>query len=115
MKSPKTAASAGELKAKALPLSGLVQIQAGAVVSREILSAKTGTVTVFAFDAGEQLSEHAAPFDALVSAIEGEAVITVGGVPHRVAAGDMIIMPAGIPHALKAATPFKMMLVMIRK
>ncbi len=115
MKDAKTAAAAGDLKAKVLPLAGLVQVQAGAVVSREILSGKSGTVTVFAFGAGEQLSEHAAPFDALVCGLEGEAVVTVGGAPHRIAAGEMIIMPADIPHALKAAQAFKMMLVMIRK
>jgi len=115
MKDVKSSVATDDLKAKVLPLAGLVQVQAGSVVSREILGRKTGTVTVFAFDAGEQLSEHAAPFDALVCGLEGEGVVTVGGVPHTVKTGDMIIMPANIPHALKATTAFKMMLVMIRK
>ena len=115
MKNVKPSAAADDLKAKVLPLAGLVKTQAGSVVSREIMTGKAGTVTVFAFDAGEQLSEHAAPFDAMVCGLEGEGVVTVGGVPHTVKTGDMIIMPADIPHALKATTAFKMMLVMIRK
>lgn len=103
-----------DLAAKALKLADLAQLQAGAIVSREILRKKTGTVTVFAFDKGEELSEHTAPFDALVFALEGQADVSISGTPHRVKAGEMIIMPAGKPHALKAVDPFKMALIMIR-
>ncbi len=106
--------SGEDIKARALPLTDLAAYQAGAVVSREIIGRKTGTVTVFAFDEGQGLSEHTAPFDALVYVIDGEADITISGHGHRLAKGEMIIMPAGEPHALKAAKPFKMMLVMIR-
>lgn len=91
-----------------------VSYQAGAVVSREILKRATGTVTMFAFDAGEGLSEHTAPFDALVQVLEGEAEITIAGRPHHVGGGGMILLPAGQPHALKAIQRFKMMLTMIR-
>jgi quercetin dioxygenase-like cupin family protein len=108
---PKTA---GELLAKALELKALVEYQAGATVSREVVSRKTGTVTVFAFDEGQGLSEHAAPFDALVYVVDGETEITISGRPHRLREGQMIIMPAHEPHALKAVKRFKMMLVMIR-
>lgn len=115
MSSTKRAENAADIKSKVLRLAGLVEVQEGAIVSREILSQKAGTATVFAFGAGQQLSEHTAPFDALVCALEGEAVVTIGGKPHTVHAGEMIIMPAGIPHALRAPAPFKMLLVMIRK
>ena len=96
------------------PLARFVDYQKGAVVSREILSKPTGTVTVFAFDEGQGLSEHTAPFDALVHVIDGEAQITISGELHAVAAGEIIVMPANRPHALKALRPFKMMLIMIR-
>ena len=92
----------------------LVEVQPGAVVSREVISKPQGTVSIFAFDKGEGLSEHTAPFDALVYALEGTVRITIGGVAHDVSEGQMIVMPAGIPHALSALTPFKMMLVMVR-
>lgn len=95
-------------------LAGLVDYQPGAVVSREIISRPTGTVTVFAFDAGQGLSEHTAPFDALVQVVDGQAEVTISGTPHAVAAGEFIVMPAHKPHALKALRPFKMMLIMIR-
>lgn len=88
--------------------------QAGSVVSREVLRKPTGTVTVFAFDAGQGLSEHTAPFDALVHVLDGEAEISIAGKIHPVKAGEMIVMPAHQPHALKAVKPFKMLLVMIR-
>jgi quercetin dioxygenase-like cupin family protein len=97
-----------------IKLAELVAIQPGSVVSREILKKPTATVTIFAFDRGQGLSEHAAPFDALVQILEGEAEITLGGKPHRLAAGELLFMPAGRPHALKAIQPFKMLLVMIR-
>jgi quercetin dioxygenase-like cupin family protein len=83
-------------------------------VSREILKKPTGSVTVFAFDEGQGLSEHTAPFDALVQVVDGEAEITISGQPHRVASGRMILMPAGEPHALRARSRFKMILTMIR-
>lgn len=91
-----------------------VNYQDGAVVSREILKRPTGTVTLFAFDEGEGLSEHTAPFDALVQVLEGEAEFTISGQSHRVQAGEMILLPVGEPHALKAIKLFKMMLTMIR-
>ncbi len=102
------------LAAQVVNPSELVAYQDGAVVSREIVSQKTGTVTLFAFDAGQGLSEHTAPFDALVLVLDGEAEITIAGTPFRVQAGEMILMPAHKPHALKAVRRFKMMLVMIR-
>lgn len=93
----------------------LVDVQAGGVVSRTIVKKKTGTVTAFAFDADEGLSEHSTPFDALVMDLEGEAEITISGKPHRLNAGDVLKLPAGEPHAVKAVTPFKMLLIMIRE
>jgi quercetin dioxygenase-like cupin family protein len=95
--------------------AAVVQYQTGSVVSREILKKKTGTVTLFAFDEGQGLSEHTAPFDALVYVLEGRVEISISGQPHLVAAGEMIIMPAGQPHALKALERFKMVLTMIRQ
>jgi len=92
----------------------LAQCQPGCVVSRQVIKKSAGSVTVFAFDAGEGLSEHTAPFDALVHVIDGEAEITVSGKPHRVQAGEMLIMPARQPHALRAVQAFKMVLTMIR-
>ncbi|MBP7705860.1 MAG: cupin domain-containing protein [Candidatus Aminicenantes bacterium] len=107
--------STEDLKGRALDLAGLVGYQDGAIVSREVVSRAAGTVTVFAFDEGEQLSEHTAPFDAMVVDLDGEADIVIGGKPHRVKPGQMIIMPANISHALKAVSKFKMLLVMIKK
>lgn len=89
--------------------------QAESVVSREIIRKKEGTVTLFAFDKGQGLSEHKAPFDALVHVVDGEADIFIGGEAHRLHAGELIIMPANIPHALQAVTAFKMILTMIRQ
>lgn len=94
--------------------SALVEYQPGAVVSRTLVKKAAGTVTAFAFDAGEGLSEHTAPFDALVMMVEGESEISIAGAPHRLTAGDLLRLPAGQPHAVKAVTPFKMILVMIR-
>ena len=93
----------------------LIAYQTGAVVSREIVKKKTGTVTLFAFDKGQGLSEHTAPFDALVHVLDGVAEISIGGNLHRVGKDEMILMPANVPHALKAVERFKMMLVMIRE
>ncbi len=92
----------------------LVQYQQGSIVSREVIRKETGTVTVFAFDAGQGLSEHTAPFDALVQVLDGTVQIKIAGAPHDLKAGDMIIMPANKPHALQALTRMKMMLVMIK-
>ena len=102
------------LTAKVLDMAGLVEYQAGSVVSRAIIQQKTGTVTLFAFDEGQGLSEHTAPFDALVCLLDGQAEIVISGASHFLKQGEMIIMPAHEPHALKAVKPFKMMLVMIR-
>ncbi len=107
--------STEDLKARAIDLAGLVNYQDGAVVSREVISQPMGTVTVFAFAEGEQLSEHTAPFDAMAIDLDGEADITIGGKANRIKPGEMIIMPAAIPHALRAVTRFKMLLVMIKK
>ena len=105
---------AGGLAGRVLNAVSLVEYQEGAVVSREVVRGKTGTVTVFSFDAGQGLSEHTAPFDALVYVLDGEAEVNIEGEMHRVGKGEMIIMPAGRPHSLFAGRPFKMMLVMIR-
>lgn len=100
--------------AGAIPAANLAQYQAGAVVSRTLVKLPGGTVTAFAFDAGEGLSEHTAPFDALVLLVEGEADVTISGAPHRVRAGQLLRLPAHQPHALRALTRFKMILVMIK-
>ena len=102
------------LLAQALTLADLVQYQPGAVVSRTLIDKKIGTLTLFAFDEGQGLSEHTAPFDAFVQVVDGAADITIAGQDHRVVAGQMIIMPANSPHALCAVGRFKMLLVMIR-
>ena len=102
------------LLARTLDIARLVEVQPGSVVSRAVIQKKTGTVTLFAFDEGQGLSEHTAPFDALVYILEGRAEVVISGNPHVVKQGEMIIMPAGEPHFLKAMGSFKMMLVMIR-
>ncbi len=104
----------GSFTGHPLAMTGLVAYQEGSVVSRTLIDKKVGTVTLFAFDAGQGLSEHTAPYDAFVQILDGEAEITIAGTAHRVAAGEMIIMPANQPHALKGVRPFKMLLVMIR-
>jgi quercetin dioxygenase-like cupin family protein len=96
------------------PLGELLQYQDGSVVSRVLLKNKGGTVTLFAFDNGEGLSEHTAPFDALVLVVDGEAEVEIAGKSYDVKAGETITLPANIPHAVKAATKFKMLLTMIR-
>ena len=105
---------AGKLIAHTASTHDLLDYQEGSVVSRTIIDKKTGTVTLFAFDEGQGLSEHTAPFDALVHLIDGEAEITISGKPLRIKKGEMLIMPAGDPHALKAVKKFKMVLIMIR-
>jgi len=97
-----------------IKLADLADYQEGAIVSRTIINKKTGTVTFFAFDQGESLSEHTAPYDALVYILDGEAEITISGKSFSVKEGEMIIMPANEPHSLKAVKRFKMLLVMIR-
>jgi quercetin dioxygenase-like cupin family protein len=100
--------------AEAQPLLGLVNYQVGSVVSRVILKREKGNVTIFAFDEGQELSEHTSPFDALVQAVEGEAKVTVAGAPIELKTGDVLLLPAEKPHAVKATTRFKMVLTMIR-
>jgi len=92
----------------------LIDYQEGSVVSRTIIEKKVGTVTLFAFDEKQGLSEHTAPFDALVYLLEGEAEVTISGKPFHLKGGEMLIMPANQPHALKATHKFKMVLTMIR-
>ncbi len=104
----------GLASAQPVKAIALVAYQQGAVVSRELLRNRAGTVTVFAFDAGQALSEHTAPFDALVHVLEGEVEIAISGKPNRLGPGDLILMPANEPHAVKALTRFKMMLLMLR-
>jgi quercetin dioxygenase-like cupin family protein len=103
-----------KLLAQAIRLVDLADYQEGSVVSRTIIDKKTGTVTFFAFDEGQGLSEHTTPFDALVYLVDGEAEITISGKPVRLREGEMIIMPANQPHALRAVKKFKMVLTMIR-
>jgi quercetin dioxygenase-like cupin family protein len=102
-----------EFKEKVLDPGELIAYQDGSVVSRMLVFKPTGTITLFAFDAGEGLSEHTAPYDAIVTIIDGEAEITITGKEFHVNKGQMIIMPANVPHALNAVQRFKMMLTMI--
>lgn len=95
-------------------LNDMLTVQTGAVVSRTIINEKTGTITLFAFDQDEGLSEHSAPYDAYVQIIDGAMDVIIGGEPYNLKTGEMIIMPADIPHALIATQPAKMLLVMIR-
>jgi quercetin dioxygenase-like cupin family protein len=99
---------------KAAKLADLIEYQEASVVSRTLIDKKAGTVTLFAFDERQGLSEHTAPYDALVEIIDGEAEITISGKKHHLKAGEMIIMPANQPHSLKATVKFKMLLTMIR-
>lgn len=103
-----------ELKGRVLVASEMVDYQEDAVVSREIVRGEKGSVTVFAFDEGQGLSEHTAPFDATVLVLDGEAEVVIAGEPLILGSGEMVIMPANVPHALNAAKRFKMMLIMIR-
>jgi quercetin dioxygenase-like cupin family protein len=95
-------------------LADMVKYQKDAVVSKTLIEKKTGTVTLFAFDKGQGLSEHTAPFDAMVQVLDGTVEITISGKPYPVRQGEMIIMPANEPHALKAVDRFKMLLIMIK-
>ena len=107
-------ASTNPLMAQSIKLIDLVDYQEGSVVSRTIVDKKTGTLTLFAFGEGQGLSEHTAPFDALVYLLDGEAEITISGKTFPLKEGEIIIMPANEPHALKAIKKFKMLLVMIK-
>jgi quercetin dioxygenase-like cupin family protein len=102
-------------KSEVLHMAELASYQEGSVVSRQITKEDAGNVTLFAFDEGQELSEHTAPFDALVQVLDGEAEVQISGKPYLLKIGDAIIMPANEPHALKAVTQFKMLLTMIRK
>ena len=101
-------------KGKAFNLETYVDYASGSVVSKTLLKKEIGNITLFAFDQGQGLSEHTAPFDAVVHILDGKAEITIGGEPQMVSAGDMLIMPANISHALQAKERFKMLLVMIK-
>ena len=114
MPAKKESSEKEKLIGKTLKMADLVGYQDGSVVSREVINKKTGTVTIFAFDEGEGLSTHSAPFDAMVVIVDGEAEITIDDKPNHLKTGDMIIMPADHPHALKAVKKFKMLLIMIR-
>ena len=104
-----------DLIGKILTVNDLVQYQDGTIASRMIVFKKAGTITLFAFDEGEGLSEHSAPYDAILTVTDGEAEVSIAGTPFVVRAGEMIIMPANIPHALQAQRRFKMTLTMIRE
>jgi quercetin dioxygenase-like cupin family protein len=110
-----TGAEKEDIKARVLAAQDLVDYQAGSVVSREIIKGDAGTVSVFAFDEGEGLSEHTAPFDAMVQVLDGQVEVTISGNPLRLKEGEMVIMPAANPHSLKALSRFKMILTMIKR
>ncbi len=103
-----------KLPAQATRLRGLIDYQEDAVVSRTLIEKKGGTVTLFAFSEGQGLSEHTAPYDAMVEIVEGEAEVTISGKTHLLKEGEIIVMPANQPHALKAASKFKMLLTLIK-
>jgi len=114
MENSKKQEDAGKLMSQVNRLDTLVNYQEGSIVSRTIIDKKTGTLTLFAFSKGQALSEHTAPFDALVYVLDGEAEVIISGNKHIVKQGEMIIMPANEPHALNAVQNFKMLLVMIK-
>ncbi len=106
--------SATDLTALPLTLNDMIAYQDGSVVSRTLVDKKVGTLTLFAFDAGQGLSEHTAPYDATIQILDGEAEVIIGGTSHAVKSGQLIIMPANHPHAVRANERFKMLLIMIR-
>ena len=110
----KEATKTNTLYAQTNNLAKMIDYQEGSVVSRTLIDKKAGTVTLFAFDEGEGLSEHTAPFDAMVQVLEGEVVVTIAGKPVELKAGEITIMPANKTHALSAKTKFKMLLIMIK-
>ena len=101
-------------KGRVIELASFVEYSDNAVLSKTLVDKNAGTITLFSFDAGQGLSEHTAPYDAVVHIIDGEAEIIIGGTASRVTTGQMIIMPAEIPHELRAIKQFKMLLTMIR-
>jgi len=107
--------TSGLLAAEPVVLADLVQYQNGSVVSRTLVKANGGTVTLFAFDEGQSLSEHTAPFDALVQVLHGEADLVIGGQNVRARTGQAVLMPAGVPHSVHAPGRFKMLLIMVRE
>ena len=111
----KTGTGPAELLGKHLKMNDLVSYQEGSTVSRTLMDKPVGTVTMFAFDQGQGLSEHAAPYDAMVHVLEGEVELTLSGIVHFMKAGDVVIMPANESHSLKAFKQFKMLLTMIRQ
>ena len=113
MPTPKPAAKMAG--GKVYDAAELAQYAEGSIVSRTLVNTDGGTVTVFAFDAGQGLSEHTAPFDALVQVLDGEGEVVIGGEPFHVGRGQMILMPADVPHAVNAGKRFKMMLTMLRQ
>jgi quercetin dioxygenase-like cupin family protein len=114
MKNEKGRKDADELSGQVIRPADLVVYQEGSIVSRTVIDRDTGTLTLFAFDEGQGLSEHTAPFDALVYVIDGDAEVTISGRSLSLVKGEMVVMPANQPHALKALKRFKMMLVMIK-
>lgn len=100
--------------ANAVELGGLVEYAADSVVSKTIIDKSVGTVTLFAFDAGQGLSEHQTPYDALVGIVDGSAALIIGGKEVKASAGQIVVMPANVPHAVQAKERFKMLLIMIR-
>jgi quercetin dioxygenase-like cupin family protein len=97
-----------------VPVVDLVTYQDNGIVSRQVLKKATGNITAFAFDAGQELTEHSSPFEAVVEVVEGEATVVIAGEPHVVRQGEMIVLPATVPHAVRAEKRFKMLLTMIR-
>lgn len=97
-----------------ISINSSVSIQKGAVVSKEIFNKSSGTITLFAFDAGQGLSEHSAPFDAIIEVTDGSATVTLDGVAHDLYKGDLLVMPANSKHAIKAKAELKMLLIMMR-
>jgi len=114
-KNEKQGTKRDELRAKVLTLKDLINYQDGTVASRMIINNKAGSITLFSFDEDEGLSEHTAPFDAVVTILDGECEVWIQGVTHEMKEGDTIIFPANVPHALSAVTRFKMSLTMIRE
>jgi quercetin dioxygenase-like cupin family protein len=112
---PEKQGKKGELSAKVLKLKEMVAYQDGTIASRMLINKKAGTITIFSFDQTEGLSEHTAPYDAMVTILEGECEVWIAGETFQLKEGDTIIMPANKPHALSAKTKFKMMLTMIRE
>jgi quercetin dioxygenase-like cupin family protein len=99
---------------RAAELASLIEVQAGAIVSRTIIKRPSGSVTLFAFDAGESLSEHTTPHDAIILGLGGEAEITIAGSAQILAKGEALHLPADVPHAVRAVSAFRMMLIMLR-